>query len=1042
MLRRILELSLQQRRAVLVLALAWVVYGIQVARNAPLEVLPDFAPPQASVQTEAPGLAPEQVEQLVTRVVESSLGGIPGLESVRSESIQGLSVVNAVFAEDTDPFRVRQLISESLGGVAAQLPAGVGAPQVSPLTSATMDVLKIALLSRTRTPLELRTLAASVVRPRVLAVPGVARVNLFGGDAREIQIQPRLADLQAHGVTFAELVEAARAATASAGAGYVDTPSQRIVIEASGLGATPDAIGQAVVRSGGAAALRIADVARVAEAPAFAFGDALIDGKPGVLLTISAAYGANTVDVTDRLEAALAELAPVFAKEGVALSAPLHRPANFVDRSLANLRSTLAIGSALVIAVLVALLRNRRAVAVSLAAIPLSLLSAVIVLVKLGVTLNTMSLGGLAIAIGEVVDDAIIDIENIVRRLRENELAGKPRSAYAVVFSASLEVRGAVIFATLAVALVFLPLLSLSGLQGKFFAPLALAYLAAVLASLATALVVTPALALALFGSRGVPPETPHVQQRLRERYRRLLLAARARPALAAAPLALAGVLALALLPRLGGEFMPDFREGHLVLQVSMAPGSGLGEMRRLGRQLARRLAAIPGIATFAQQMGRAEAGEDTWPTNLSEFHVELTADADADETTDAVRELLEGTPGIESEVVTFVGDRISETITGETSEIVVNVFANDLDLLDAKSAEIAELLAHVRGAVDVQGASSSRGPHIAVRPRPERLALYGFRPSELLGTLRVAFAGERAGVVQRGEQAIDVVVLADAAERARPDQVAALPIRSASGALAPLGALADVRAIEGRDGISHEGARRRQVVSCNVEGRDVASFAAEANARIAREVAFPPGAFFALGGASEAREAALRDLRAQAALGALGVIGLLALAAGHWRNVLLLLVGAPFAAAGGLLAAAAVAVLAGVGASLTLGAWVGFVTLFGVTLRNAIMIVSHYRHLVEREGRAWNEQTALEGAGDRLVPVLMTAGVTALALLPVALRWRDAGGEIDGPMAIVILGGLVASTAVNLIALPWLALRFGVFRGSEREREDERASA
>ncbi|HEY8121069.1 MAG TPA: efflux RND transporter permease subunit, partial [Myxococcota bacterium] len=732
---------------------------------------------------------------------------------------------------------------------------------------------------------------------------------------------------------------------------------------------------------------------------------------------------------TAGLEAALAELAPVFASERATLSRALHRPANFVDRSIENLRETLAIGSALVIAVLVALLRNRRAIAVSLAAIPLSLLSAVIVLVQLGVTLNTMSLGGLAIAIGEVVDDAIIDVENILRRLRENDRAERPRSAYAVVLGASLEVRGAVIFATLAVALVFVPLLGLHGLQGKFFAPLALAYLAAVLASLATALVVTPALALALFDDgRHAAHAAPGLQERLRERYRALLLRVRARPALVALPLGVAVLAAAAILPQLGGEFLPDFREGHLVLQVGMAPGTGLEEMRRVGRGLARRLKATPGVATFEQQMGRAEAGEDTWGTNLSEFHVELTPDADADATTDAIRVLLAETPGISSEVVTFVGDRISETITGETSEFVVNIFAEDLDLLDAKAIEIARVLARVPGAVDVQGSASSRGPHIAVRLRPQRLALLGFRPDEVLDQLRVAFAGARAGEVQRGVQSIGVVVLPDRAERERPAQVAELPIRNAAGAVAPLRALADVSAIEGRDTISHEGARRRQVVTCNVEGRDVASFAREARARIARGVRFPNGAFFTIGGASEARAGAVTDLAAQAALGALGVTLLLALAAGHWRNLLLLIASAPLAWVGGVLSATLVAVLSGHEASLTLGSLVGFVTLFGITLRNAIMILSHYRQLVEIEGQPWNAETALRGAADRVVPVLMTAGVTALALLPVALRWREAGGELDGPMAIVILGGLATSTAANLLALPWLALRFGRF--------------
>ncbi|HXZ86089.1 MAG TPA: efflux RND transporter permease subunit, partial [Myxococcota bacterium] len=551
MIQAILEVSLRHRAVVLILAALWVAVGVWMADHEKLEVLPDFAPPQAQIQTEAPGLAPEQVEQLVTLPVESALAGVPGLEALRSESIQGLSAVTAVFAENSDPYQVRQLLSQNLETLAGRLPPGVAAPHVSPLTSATMDVLKFGLTSQRRSLMELRTLADWTVRPRLLTVPGVARVNVFGGEVAEIQIQPSVRALAAHGLTLIDLLGAAQAATATAGAGYVDTPNQRVAIAVSGIGASPAAIAQVAVRQTGAAPLRIGDVAEVREAPALAFGDALIDGEPGVLLTLSAAYGANTMEVTHAIEAALDELVPLFATEHVTLHPALHRPANFVDNSLRNLRSTLAIGSALVVAVLIAFLGNVRATAVSLAAIPLSLLSAVIVLSLLGISLNTMSLGGLAIAIGEVVDDAIIDVENILRRLRENRAAGSPRSTSAVVLGASLEVRSSVVFATFAVALVFIPLLGLHGLPGKFFAPLALAYLAAVLASLVTALVVTPALALALLGRRLPPVVTPRLQARLRASYRRVLTGLRVRRR---GPLLLAGAafaLALGLLPLL-----------------------------------------------------------------------------------------------------------------------------------------------------------------------------------------------------------------------------------------------------------------------------------------------------------------------------------------------------------------------------------------------------------------------------------------------------------------------------------------------------------
>jgi CzcA family heavy metal efflux pump len=1032
MLQAILEGSLRHRTLVLILASLWVAYGVWSAQHAKLEVLPDFAPPQADIQTEAPGLAPEQVERFVTLPVESALGGVSGLETLRSESIQGLSVVRAVFADGTDPYRVRQLLAENLGDVATRLPPGVAPPHISPLTSATMDVLKFGLTSDALTPMQLRTLADWTLRPRLLMVPGVARINVFGGEVDQIQIQPRSQALVAHGLGLVDLLTAAQAAVANAGAGYVDTPNQRIVIEVASLEASATAIGQAIVKPTPSVPLRIADVARVREAPALAFGDALIGGEPGVLLAISAAYGANTVEVTHAVEAALAELEPALVRQQVTLHAALHRPANFVDNSLKNLRSTLLIGSALVVAVLFAFLRNARAALVSLTAIPISLLSAVIVLTSAGFSLNTMSLGGLAIAIGNVVDDAIVDVENILRRLRENVHAGHPKTTYAVVLAASLEVRGSVIFATFAVAFVFLPLLALRGLQGKFFAPLALAYLAAVMASLVTALVVTPALTLTFFGRRPPPAEMPGVQARLRSLYRTLLLRVRARPWLPFAALACVLAGGVSLIPFLGGEFMPDFREGHLVLQVATVPGTGLAEMRRVGRQLADGLHAIPGVAAFEQQMGRAEAGEDTWGTNASEFHVELKPDHDADATTEAVRALLAATPGIQFEVVTFVGDRISETISGETAEFTVGLFSEDLDLLDRKSDEVARVLAQVPGAVDVQGQVSSRGPHVAVTLRPASLALQGFSPDEVLRQLQIAFSGGRAGQVFRGEQPLDVMVLPDASERRSPDQVGALLVRNPAGAVAPLATLARVEAVEGRDTISHEGARRRQVVTANVVGRDVTSFAAEARARIARQVRFPAGSYFTIGGASEARAAAVRDLALQGAAGALGVLLLLALAAGHWRNLLLLVVNAPLALVGGLLSTALVALLEGRPASLSLGSLVGFVTLFGVTLRNSIMIVSHYRHLVASEGRTWNLETALDGACDRVVPVLMTAGVTALALLPVALRSHEAGGEIDGPMAVVILGGLVTSTVLNLLVLPWLSLHLGRFEPAE----------
>ncbi len=1026
MFRWLLERSLRHRALVLSLAALMTLVGLWTAAHARLDVLPDFAPPQAEVQTEAPGLSADEVERLVTLPVEASLGGLPGLEALRSDSLQGLSAVTAVFADGSDVFRARQLVAEALSEVAPSLPAGVDPPRLSPLTSATMDVLKIGLTSDALSPMDLRTLGEWTLRPRLLMVPGVARVNVFGGETRQIQIRARPELLRAHGVGLEDLLRAARSATAMAGPGFLDTPNQRIVLQASNLGTTADAIGNALVTSRGAGALRLRDVADVVEGAAPRVGDALIDGRPGVLLSLSSAYGANTLEVTRGVERALADLEPLLRHRQVTLKGHLHRPADFIEASLRNLRTILIIAGVLMTLVLLAFLRDPRAAAVSLVAIPLSLLAAVLVLQRLGMSLDTMSLGGVAIAIGEVVDDAIIDVENILRRLRENERREPRIPRAAVVLRASLEIRGSVVFATLAVAMIFLPLLTLSGLQGKFFAPLASSYLLAVGASLGVALTVTPAMTLALFARRPLPSHAPPLQARLREAHRRLLEAVARRPLVAWIPALAAGLAALALLPLLGGEFLPTFQENHLVLQVTAAPGTSFDEMRRIGAGIAERLLSLPGVRSVAQQIGRAEAGEDTWGPNRSEFHVELRPEEDGEATARAIRRALDETPGVQSQVETFLGDRISETLTGETADVVVDVFGESLARLDREAARAAAILAAIPGAADVRWSEPAWGPRVQVRLRPDRLRLLGFAPSEVLDQLRIAFAGGAAGTVMRGEQPLEVVTVLPPTERRSPDDVGGLLITSASGSVVPLRALAEVRVREGRDVIRHAGGRRRQTVTCDVRGRDVASFAAEARGRLSRELELGAGDYLVLGGVAEARAGAVRELWLHAGLGLLGLLLVLSVPAGHWRNLLLLLAGAPFALAGGVLAATLASLVVGHAPTLSLGSLVGLVTVFGITTRNALMLLSHFRHLVEVEGRAWNRETMLAGAADRVVPVAMTAGVAILALFPVALRAHEAGGEIDGPMAIVILGGVALAALANLLILPGLALRFG----------------
>ncbi|MEZ4279824.1 MAG: efflux RND transporter permease subunit [Myxococcota bacterium] len=1048
MLTRIVDTALVHRGVVVALAMLALLFGIDSTRRAQLDVFPDFAPPQASIQTEAPGFAADQVELLVTTPLEAALAGVADLESIRSESIQGLSVVTVTFGSGASMVAVRQAVSERLALVARQLPQGVAAPAMAPLTSSTMDVLKIGLVSDALDPAELRDLAFTIVRPKLLAVAGVARISLFGGDLRQLQIQIEPDRLLAHGLAISDLVAAARRSTGVFGAGFVETANQRIALRTQGeaidakalsatiIGPPPASPGNPAAAAGAAApVVRLRDVASVREAPAARFGDALVQGRPGVLLTISSAYGANTLEVTAGLERALGELAPLFAAQEVVLYPALHRPASFIESALANLRFSLVLGGLLVAIVLVPMLGRLRLTLISVIAIPLSLLGAVFVLERFGVTLNTMTLGGLAIAIGEVVDDAIIDVENIARRLRENAKRAEPRGAHRVILEASVEVRGAVVYATFVVALVFLPLLTLSGLAGHFFAPLGQAYLLAVLISLGVALIVTPALCLLLLRDGGIDEAEPRLPRFIKRHYRVLLerFFPRARGLIAS--IAVLTLVVLATIPGLGGDFLPAFREGHLVLQVSEAPGASLSELLRLGRALSAELLKLPGVATVEQQVGRAEQGEDTWGPHRSEFHVELRPDPDHSESevTEQVHELLASFPGIQFEVLTFLADRIGETLTGEKAPFVVDVFGSDLDVLDATAAEVAQVLARVPGASEVQTRAAGGVPTLSIELDPEALAAHGFAPVDVLETIRFAHQGEVVSQIHRDERAIDVVVILEDASRRGPEALGSLLLRNASGARVPLSALADLRLVEGRESIRHEGLRRRQSVTCVPRERDHQSFGRDAEALVRASVELPPGIYLEFGGTAQAQSEARRELAIECAGVFLGVLLVLWLAFRDVRSIALMLANLPFGLIGGVLAILGARLVGSEAGALTMGSLVGFVTIFGITMRNSIMLISHYAHLCDETGTAWGPELARQGAVDRVVPITMTALVTGLGLLPLALGAGDAGREIEGPMAVVILGGLVSSTLLNLLVLPVLALRFGRFGPDRR---------
>ncbi len=1032
MLQTLVRFSLKFRGIVVVLACVLLAYGYYVAKNAKLDVFPNFVQPQVVIQTECPGLAPEQVEALVTRPVETMVNGLGDMESLRSESIQGLSIITAVFKEGTDVFRARQMLAEKMAETAGILPLGVKTPRMTPLTSSTMDLLKIGFVSDKMTPMEMRTFADWTLKPRLLAVPGVAACRIFGGEVRQLQIQVLPDRLLAYDLALSDVMTAARSATAVMGAGFIETSNQRITIQTEGQALTPEVLANTVIAGTNGFSIRLKDVAQVVDGAQPKYGDTLVMGRPGVLMTMASQFGANTMEVTTALESALDELKPVFEKEGITLYRRLHRPATFIETALRNMQHSLALGGILVAVVLFILLGSVRTAFISLTAIPLSLLTAVIVLEKFGITINTITLGGLVIALGEVVDDSIIDVENIYRRLRENQALAAPRPTFQVVLDASLEVRRAVVYATFIVALVFLPVLTLTGLQGSFFAPLALSYILAIMASLLVALTITPALSFLFFG-RGVRRAgEPRLQHWLKAQYRRVLGLLLHWPRAIIALVVLICIGALMKLPTGEGEFLPEFREGHFVLQVFAAPGTSLPEMMRIGKQISDSLLANKNIATVEQQVGRAELGEDPWGPHRSEFHVDLKPmpGEEEEKMADKIRVILKQFPGIQFEVLTFLGDRIGETISGETAPVVVSIFGDNLDVLDARAKDVARVLAGVPGAADVQVKSPPGTPRMAVRLRPDRLTQFGFRPFEVLDAIQTAYQGAVVAQTYRGNQVADVAVILAATDRQDPESLFGLLLRSPQGARVPLRELAEIYLTSGRDSISHEGARRRQTVTCATSGRDVASFVTEAKKQVAAKVNFPAGTYPVFTGAAQAKEAAQKELLMHTAIAAVGILVLLAVVFHNARNLLLVLANVPFALVGGVLAVWLTKVLGEPGeGGLTIGSLVGFVTLFGITMRNSIMMISHFEHLVMEEGMTWGLEAAIRGASERLMPILMTATVTALGLLPLALGTGEAGREIEGPMAIVILGGLLTSTLLNLLVLPTLALRWGKFQ-------------
>lgn len=1025
MLAALVRFSIRFNGVIIALALLVLLSGGYLYSQAGLDIFPEFASKRVIIQTESPGLSAEQVEALVTRPLETAISGVVGLESVRSESIQGLSVITATFVEESDIYRNRQLVSERLADFSTRLPNAV-TPVVVPLSSSSATVLTIGLTGPHHDLLAMRSLVDWLVVPRLLAVPGVADVNVFGGDIPQLQIQVDPSRLRLLDVAMDEVVASVAALSGQQGGGFIDNGNQRFTLRLTGQPVTPEQFGKMLLAlPKGNRRIALNEIATVRYAPAPPIGAAQIMGKPGIVLMVIGQYDANTLTVSKQVEQALTELAPVFQRSGLDFYPHLFRPADYIERSHQVLSGHLLVGGVFVLIVLYLFLFNIRTAFISALAIPVSLVAAVIVLLALEINLNIMVLGGLAIALGEVVDDAIIDTENIFRRLRENRCSANPLPIADVVFNASLEVRGSVVYASFIVALVFVPLLTLGGVAGRLFSPLGLSYILAILASLLVALTLTPALCFRLLASPSDDaPEPPIITRLLPLYYRWVNAVARHFILVMSVGLVVCGVAAATLM-RLDSKFLPELREGHYIIHTSSIPGTSLQESIRIGMLLTGQIMAIPGVESVSQWAGRAERGADTYGSHYSEYEVRLKPLSGAEQqlVQEQVRDVLADFPGIVSELNTFLTERVDETISGYTSPVVVNIYGNDLDVLDHAAQAVAGVMRDIDGAEDVLLRSPLATPQLQVQLELDQLNFYGVKPQQIADVLQIAYQTRVVGKSLQAGKSYDIAVTLVPRLRQQPESVGGLPVRAENGGLITLDQLAKISHGDSRYNILHQGALRKQTVTCDVQNRDMDVFMAELKARVNTDVQFPQDSYPEFTGAAVEQATARANLIWHALLATTGVLLLLYVAIGNSRHVLLALANLPFALIGGI---AAVLVT---GASLSVGSVVGFITLFGITVRNTIMLFSHYRYLVEIEGRAWDRETMLEGAGQRLPAILMTALVTALAMLPIAFDSDNPGREIMGPMAAIIIGGLVSSTVLNLLLMPTMLLRFGRFK-------------
>lgn len=1023
MLDRIIKWALENRLLVVAGASLLFIYGIWVIFHLPIDVFPDLNRPTVTIMTEAGGLAPEEVETLVTFPIETLLNGAPGVERVRSQSGIGLSVVTVEFKWGTDIYLDRQIVAEKLNLAREQLPIET-TPVIAPISSIMGEIMLVSIRSRSgqTNPLDIRSLADWTIRPRLLSISGIAQVTNIGGGVKEYQALVSPSKLRQFNVTIEEIAKALKNSNTNTTGGFIDSNSQEFLIRNIARFNSLDELKNTVVVYRDGLPIKLGDVASVEFGARIKRGDGGTNAKAAIIMAITKQPGADTLALTKKIDLSIKELEQTLSPDLI-INTELFRQANFIEASIKNVTEALRDGIFMVVIVLFLFLLNLRTTAITLTAIPLSFIVTALIMQFFDISINTMTLGGLAVAIGELVDDSIVDIENIFRRLKENNQTPNPKPALLVIYQASLEVRSSIVYATIIVALVFVPLFSLSGVEGRLLAPLGLAYIVSLLASLVVSLTLTPVLASYLLPKAKFMSHTKdsflvNFLKKVDEKILRLTLK---HPNFVIVGALGAFLAAIATLPYVGTEFLPPFNEGSLTINLLAQPGTSLSESDKLGQIAEQIILSVPEVVATGRRTGRAELDEHAEGVHYSEIDVDLkTSQRKREEIIAELRQKLTLVSGVSINIGQPISHRIDHLLSGIRAQIAIKLFGDDLPTLRAKAEEIRQVVANVQGATDVQVEKQVLIPQVRFNVNRSEAARYGLQPGEVADVLEMALNGKKISEAVEGQRRYSVVVRFDSQSRDNLAALSNVTIDSPLGTQIPITAVAQIVNEPGPNQIVRENNQRRIVVLANTSGRDLGSVVKEIQEKVNIQVGLPSGYFIEYGGQFEAQQEATKRLTILSLFSLLAIFILLIKALGDWRSALQVMVNIPLALIGAILA------MLLTGGVFSIATLVGFISLVGITSRNGIMMISHYLHLMKEEGEDFNEQMIIRGSLERLVPVLMTALTAALSLIPLVLASNQPGKEILQPLAVVVLGGILTSTLLDQLVTPAIFYKFG----------------